>query len=325
MAERPAKILFGAASSFLTASFDIMARFSIPHGAMKPSRSEFLHIRKLRLHMRHWGREGAPKLFMLHGWMDVSASFQFMVDSLKRDWHVIAPDWRGFGLSEWSGNDTYWFPDYLADFEAILDHYSPGEPVRVVGHSLGGNVASIYAGTRPQRIARLASLEGGSLLAGQPEQMPGRYAQWLDECRNPPFLRTYSSLEEVAQRLKANNPRLTSERAAFLAPHWAARNEEGRWALQADPAHRHLAPSLYRLDEVFACWGAITAPVLMIAGEFALLGVRLGDAKAGRAEIELRTASIPNSIIATVSGAGHMLQHDQPEEVARLVENFMLD
>lgn len=290
---------------------------------MKHSRSEFLDIRNLRLHVRHWGEEGAPKLFMLHGWMDMSASFQFVVDSLERDWHVIAPDWRGFGLSQSSGNDTYWFPDYLADLEAILDHYTPSEPAKVVGHSLGGNVASVYAGVRRQRIARLVSLEGGSLLAGTPEQLPGRYAQWLDECRNPPYLRSYASQKEVAERLQANNPRLTPERAAFLAQHWAGPNERGEWEVRADPAHRHIAPNLYRIDEVFACWSSITAPVLMIAGEFALLGVRLGDPAKGRAEIELRTASIPNSTIATVAGAGHMLQHDQPEEVARLIEGFM--
>lgn len=80
--------------------------------------------------MRHWGDEDAPKLFMVHGWMDISASFQFIVDAMKRDWHVIAPDLRGFGQSEWAVGG-YWFPDYLADLEAMLNHYSPDEPVRL--------------------------------------------------------------------------------------------------------------------------------------------------------------------------------------------------
>jgi len=293
--------------------------------AMKPSRSEFIRIRNLRYHIRHWGREDAPILFMLHGWMDMSASFQFIVDNLQKDWHVVAPDWRGFGLSEWSGNGTYWFPDYLADLEAVLDHYSPDSPVRLVGHSLGGNVASIYSGVRPRRILKLVSLEGGSLLDSSPEQAPARYAQWLDEDRHSPFLRTYPTLQEVAARLRKNNPRLTEERASFLAPHWAAKGQKGEWEIQADPAHRHISPSLYRLDEVFACWKAITAPVLMIVGEFNLLGVRLGSSQAGFAEYEFRTASIPNARIATVVGAGHMLQHDQPEEVARLIDDFFTE
>ncbi|MDB5839999.1 MAG: alpha/beta hydrolase, partial [Herminiimonas sp.] len=116
---------------------------------MKPSRSEFITVRGLRYHIRHWGREGAPLVFMVHGWMDVSASFQFVVDHLKQDWHVIAPDWRGFGLSDASKADTYWFPDYMADLEAILDHYAPDQAVDLVGHSMGGNVITTYAGVRP--------------------------------------------------------------------------------------------------------------------------------------------------------------------------------
>ena len=99
---------------------------------MKPSRSEFISVRGLRTHVRHWGRQGAPVIFMVHGWMDVGASFQFVVDSLAGDWHVIAPDWRGFGQTERSGGDTYWVPDYLGDLDAMLDHYSPGAAVNLL-------------------------------------------------------------------------------------------------------------------------------------------------------------------------------------------------
>ena len=116
---------------------------------------------------------------MLHGWMDVGASFQFLVDALKRDWFVIAPDWRGFGRSEWCP-DGYWFVDYLADLEALLDHFSPGEPARVVGHSLGGNVACLFAGIRPARVSRAISLDGFGIPAEGPELAPDKIAKWLD-------------------------------------------------------------------------------------------------------------------------------------------------
>src|SRR5256885_17019665 len=109
--------------------------------------------------MRTWGSESAPKLFMLHGWMDVSASFQFVVDELRRDWHVIAPDWRGFGLSE-STNDSYWFPDYIADLDAILEHYQPKSAAYVAGHRMGGNVGNLYARIRPQRVGQLVLVAG---------------------------------------------------------------------------------------------------------------------------------------------------------------------
>ncbi len=111
---------------------------------MKPSRSEFVELRDMRMHVRLWGAPEALKLFFLHGWQDFSASFQFVVDALAGDWHCIAPDWRGFGQSEWN-DDCYWFPDYIADLDAVLDHYSPGEAARLVGHSMGGNVACVYA------------------------------------------------------------------------------------------------------------------------------------------------------------------------------------
>src|ERR1035437_356737 len=110
---------------------------------MKSSNSEFIDLRGLRIHVRTWGPVDAPPLFMLHGWMDFSATFQFLVDAFSRDWRVIAPDWRGFGESQWQ-NDSYWFANYLADLEALLDHYSPDEPARLVGHSMGSNVACLY-------------------------------------------------------------------------------------------------------------------------------------------------------------------------------------
>src|ERR1041384_2171790 len=140
---------------------------------MKQSESHFHDIRGLRYHVRTWGSAPAPVLFLLHGWMDVSASFQFLVDSLQREWHVVAPDWRGFGLSGWSA-DGYWFPEYYPDLEALLEIYQGGNPALVVGHSMGGVVSGIYAGIRPERIARLAILEGLGLKRLPPTEAPGR-------------------------------------------------------------------------------------------------------------------------------------------------------
>ena len=86
---------------------------------VKASASRFVDVRGLSYHVRTWGDASARKLFLLHGWMDVSASFQFMVDALVGDWHVLAPDWRGFGLSE-TPQDGYWFLDYVADLDALV-------------------------------------------------------------------------------------------------------------------------------------------------------------------------------------------------------------
>ncbi|MEW6020783.1 MAG: alpha/beta hydrolase [Pseudomonadota bacterium] len=290
---------------------------------MKPSRSEFLTVRGLRTHVRHWGREGAPKIFMAHGWMDMSASFQFIVDCLEGDWHVIAHDWRGFGLTERTGTDTYWFPDYVADLDFLLDHYSPDEPVNLLGHSMGGNAVSLYAGVRPQRVAKLINLEGIGLQGSVPEQAPKRMARWLDELKTPPVMRGYASLEEVAARLKKTNPRLPEDRAAFLAEHWSARNEAGEYEILGDPAHKMSGPLLYHLDEMVAIWKKISAAVLWIEAAETDMWRWMGPQDQMRAEVDSRLAHMASVEAHIVPEAGHMVHHDQPQVLARLIEAFL--
>src|SRR6185436_13067197 len=175
--------------------------------ARKTSRSEFVRIRELRYHVRLWGEPGPGKvpLVMVHGWMDVGASYQFVVDEFLRDHYVIAPDWRGYGLTGEPPTDNYWFPDYLADLDFLLDHYSPEAPVDLVGHSMGGNISMLYAGARPARIRRLVNLEGFGMARTKPAQAPGRYAQWMDQLkayhRGELALKGYESAEGVARRL----------------------------------------------------------------------------------------------------------------------------
>ena len=290
---------------------------------MTPSRSEFVTVRGLRTHVRHWGREGAPKIVMLHGWMDVAASFQFVVDCLQGEWHVIAPDWRGFGLSERTQSDTYWFPDYVADLDFLLEHYSPAEPVNLLGHSMGGNVVSLYAGVRPDRVRRLVNLEGFGLPATHPGQAPKRYAKWLHELREPPTLRSYPSRQAVAARLQKTNPRLSNARAAFLSEHWAAQNAMGEFEILGDPAHKKPSPVLYQVEEVLACWKQITAPVLWVEAEDTNMWQWMGPKPEARIEIDRRLAHLADVRPRMMADAGHMLHHDQPEALADMLESFL--
>ena len=290
---------------------------------MKPSRSEFIKIRGLNYHVRHWGDADAPLLVMMHGWMDVSASFQFVVDCLKRDWHVVAADWRGFGRTDASGADSYWFLDYLGDLDALLQHQSPGRPVALLGHSMGGNVVMMYAGVRPERVGRLINLEGFGMPATDPLQAPGRYAKWLDELATPTRLRVYPTKAAVAARLQKNNPRLTDPRAAFLAQEWAAPNDAGDWEILGDPAHKLSSPVLYRVDEVTACWARIAAPVLWVEAAQTDVWRWMGPKESARAEINRRIGFIPSVRTALIDDAGHMLHHDQPEDLAALIEDFL--
>lgn len=286
---------------------------------MKPSTSRFHDIRGLRYHVRTWGEPSAMPLVMLHGWMDVSASFQFLVDALQRDWYVVAPDWRGFGLTEWS-RAPYWFPDYYGDLDAILDTYSPGEPVRLLAHSMGGNAACNYAGIRPHRVARLASLEGFGFVRMTPDSAPARYVKWLDSLKAPPRLRPYASLEDVAERLHQRNPRLAADRALFLAAHWARRTDDGQYVLRADPKHKMYNPVLNRMDENIACWRSITAPVLWVTGRQSTSG---GGRRDTPEQFEERKRAFRDLREAFIEDAGHMMHHDQPEQLARVVEPFL--
>src|SRR5437899_1143997 len=249
---------------------------------MTPSTSQFLALRGLSYHVRSWGDAAAPKLFMLHGWMDVGAAFQFLVDALTRDWHVLAPDWRGFGQSEWCA-DGYWFADYLADLEALLDHFVGDEPARLVGHSLGGNVVMLYAGARPKRVARVVSLEGFGIPAEASVKAPAKYAKWLDALQQPPAFRPYADLAAVADQLQKKNPRLTRDKAEFLAGHWAKAQPDGSARLDSDPRHKLPTPTVYRMEEVVAVWKQITAPVLWVAASESFILKWLGSHPVGEA------------------------------------------
>jgi len=288
---------------------------------MRHSESHFFDIRGLRYHVRRWPGNPERKLVLMHGWMDVSASFQFLVDALRGDWDVHAPDWRGYGLTQWSGADSYWFPDYMGDLEAILYRLQPESAVRLVGHSLGGNVGGLYAGVRPERIACFVNLEGFGMPATRSEQAPKRYARWMDELKETQGWRPYESYAALADRLQKNNARLGRERAEFLARHWGKDAEGGGVVLRSDPAHKLINATLYRLDEARACWERVTAPVLWVEAEESDTRMRM---KLTPEQLAERRTAFKDLRHHVVKDAGHMLHHDQPEEVARLIEEFML-
>ena len=101
-------------------------------------------VRGLRMHLTRWPGADPQPIVLLHGFMDTGDTFQFLVDELPASRTFVAPDWRGFGRSGWPV-DGYWFPDYFGDLDALLDVLSPGAPVALVGHSMGGNIAMMYA------------------------------------------------------------------------------------------------------------------------------------------------------------------------------------
>ena len=305
--------------------------------ALKPSSSTFVPVRDHRYHALQWGQPRADRapLVLVHGWMDVAASWQFMVDALAEDRWIIAPDWRGFGQSrlqtstdgEAPAVDCYWFPDYMADLDALLDHFAGEQPVDLVGHSMGGNIAMMYSGVRPKRIRRLVNLEGFGLPATRPAQAPERYAQWMDEIKalrqGSKDLKDYESADSVARRLMKTNPRLSEDKAQWLARRWAAPNAQGRWAIQGEPAHKITNANLYQAPEALAIYQRISAPVLSVTASDDSLS-QWWKGRFTLAEYHERLKSVPDARQAVIEDAGHMLHHDQPQALAQMLEAFLV-
>lgn len=195
---------------------------------------------------------------------------------------------------------------------------------------MGGNVVMLYAGVRPERIRRLINLEGFGMPATRPSQAPGRLAKWMDDLkslhRGEMDLKSYDDAAGVARRLMKTNPRLGRDKAEWLAREWAAPRVQPdgstKWQILGDPAHKIINAQLYRVDEVLEIYRRITAPTLAVEATDDSLG-QWWQGKYTLDEYHERLKAVPDCRIAVVNDAGHMLQHDQPEQLARLIEGFL--
>jgi pimeloyl-ACP methyl ester carboxylesterase len=285
---------------------------------VRPGHHRTISIRGLDHHLIHWGPDSDDPVIVLHGYADCAASFQFVADEISPALPLVAVDWRGFGGSA-RNPGGYWFPDYYADLEQLIDRLCPRGPARLVGHSMGANVAMIYAGVRPSRVRALVNLEGFGLPLTESTQAPARLEKWLDQLREPAEFADYADAAELASRIAKRNPRITPERAAWVAECWSATLPGGGVRLLADPAHRLVNPYLYRREETEACWRRIEARVLLVVGSQSDLLTRI-DVERG---IETFRPLIRDLRIETVAGAGHMLHHEEPRAVAGLIETFL--
>jgi pimeloyl-ACP methyl ester carboxylesterase len=285
----------------------------------RPAETFTRQVRGIAHHFTCWpGEAGSAPVFLLHGFMDCGATFQFVADAMSSPRTLLAPDWRGFGQSGWNPQG-YWYPDYFADLDAMLDDLSPGLPADLVGHSMGGNIAMVYAGLRPDRVRRVVSLEGFGLPGAPPQLAPGRYRDWLDQWRQPEPASVFPGIEVFAGVLRKRNPRLSPGRADFVARAWSEPLPDGRVRTRFDPGHKRVNPVLYRREEAEACWAEVRAPLLYVAGAESDFLSRLGGAGDPQRMREL----IPQLEPRIIAAAGHMVHHEQPEAVAALVEEFL--
>ena len=293
----------------------------IAYQVRREPRHQIVRVRGLDMHLTRWGPQASdsvPLVFLLHGWLDTGATFQFLVDALQRDWPLVALDWRGFGGSEWP-QQGYWFPDYLGDLDALLDLLSPAASAHIVGHSMGGNVACLYAGIRPERVRSVVDLEGFGLARTSPLKTPVQMRKWLNQLKTSAVRKDYATFQELAGIIRFRYPRFSAVQAAFVASAWGKLADGGRVRLASDPRHHWVNPIVYRREDAEACWRELRAPLLMLVGEESDHLEKLG---ADGTTAAFR-ALIPHIEFARVAGAGHMLHIEKPDLVAQLVESFL--
>lgn len=275
-------------------------------------KSSSVTVRGVEYFINEWGDEEAPLIFYLHGWADTGSTFQFVIDSFKSDWRIVAPDWRGFGRTSHRSH-AYWFPDYLADLHALLEIYSPHEPVRLIGHSMGGNICSLYGGVMPERVSAIVNIEGFGLTDSDPNDAPGRYRDWLEAGQSPPRFSNYPDFETLASRIRKRNPGLSDAEADFVAREWAEEHD-GVVRLRADPNHKLPNAVLYRRAEAEACWRNISAAMLLVSGETSPFAGQVGGVDA---------LPFPASRSCVIRGVGHMVHFEAPDRLAEQIDTFL--
>ena len=269
----------------------------------------------LAYHCLEWGagHPGDTTFVLVHGFTDLGAAWEPVATRLAAHGHVIAPDLRGHGDSGWIGAGGYYhFLDYVADLDEVIARLARPRLV-LVGHSMGGSISGYWAGTRPQRLAALALVEG----LGPPDQasaeLPVRTAGWIDAwraARTKPA-RTMASLDEAAARLRKHDALLEPAEALRLA-RAGTREVAGGLAWKLDPLHFTTGPYPFRLDAAMTFWRRVTCPVLVVDG---------ADSRMNLPEDERarRRAAFADARHVVIPACGHAVARHQPARLAELI------
>ena len=284
-----------------------------------PTSNHFVSQR-LRLNYVDWGNAEAPPLILQHGGRDHCRSWDWVAEELRRDWHVICPDLRGHGHSEWSPEGHYSMDAMVYDF-AQLVHTLGHEKVTIVAHSLGGNVATRFTGLFPEKVDKLVNIEGLGPPRHIRQQMEERgvvvrMRQWIDDKRKAAGRspRKYATRRDAYERMKEENSFLTDDQARHLTIHGTNRNEDGTWSWKFDNYVNVWSVADMPTSDVIDLWQAITCPILMLWGK---------NSFAQSPSTDGRIEHFPTARLIEYEDAGHWLHHDQFDRFMADVKAFL--
>ena len=284
--------------------------------------SQFYFSQRLRLHYVDWGNEGAPALLLIHGGRDHCRNWDWVAERLRDRFHVVAPDLRGHGDSDWTTGGTYSEINYVYDISQLV-HQKHMAPVTIIAHSLGGSVALLYAGLFPETVAKVVAIEG---LGPSPEMLKrirevgiGERVRKRFEMRREAagkLPRRYPTLEAAIARMQEENKHLTAEQARHLTIHGVNQNEDGTYSWKFDGAVRLGGSGDLLPEEQREIWGLIDKPVLLIRGT---------ESWASDPVMDGRIKHFRNARLVNILGAGHWSHHDRFGVFMDKVEEFLAE
>lgn len=282
----------------------------------KPTSHSYFSQR-LRLHYLDWGNEQAPHMLLVHGSHDHCHTWDWFAEQFADDYHIVAADLRGHGDSEWVRGSSYHHVDYVYDLAQLVRQRNLS-PAVVVGHSMGGTLAALYASLYPKQVSALVVLEGVGLWPGMFENASPaeRIRAWIDNTRSLAgrIPKRYPSLEDAYARMRSANAHLTDGQAHHLTVHGSTQNEDGTYSWKYDN-YTHAFPA-YRIpaDETRRLWEEIDCPTLLLNAKE---GFPHRTGQGGTLEHFRR------GTLVDIENAGHWVHHDQLDAVVLATRNFL--